>query len=656
LAAWFMAMSALLSLVLVLATQPGGAPWPGTAIMVAGQPVDVGRAVVLWNDPRGFDGYNPRCVDQAGGCCDQDGARYGARKALAERTLPGLQKVVSQLVLHFDGCVNSRSCFRSMHNRERPGGGCGLSAHFMIDDDGTIYQTLDVAERAFHAEQENSISVGVEICNRGRYNPGELARLPAEYRTRPHHPVKVNGQSYDAYDFRPEQYESLVALSRALLRIFPQMQAIVPEREGEPLLETLARPQDFHGILGHLHVDLQKQKWDPGAFDWSRLTRALRGFAFPVQVRAFSELPRTRDELLAARRAAHFASEERVTGFFPMAPGRLWHSGVHLRALAGSPVKAPARGRLLAARRAGEGRSFVLLRHEVDLAGGSLVFYSLLFHLELPAAGADSPVPWLRGVRAESQAALNAGQVVLLDERVEAGDELGLVGRVRRGPEQGPEIHFEIFTIDRPTVALERVFQSVNAVGDGPVLRHAGLVAIADRDGDGQIDASECRHLFHDRAREPRQTLRRLAVHHRHEWGNRTTAAEFVGLPELSGISEAERLRLYATAIEPYTFWTDELASHAGLPLDQTIHSYHPLTFLLALAARTAGIDLPWPRDRISEVRLAPRRLAHVPVADWTKPAVVARELTLPPLVGVDLLPKSKEQIPLIELPSTDQR
>ncbi len=651
-----MAIPVLLPLLLVLAGQPGGVSSPGTAIVVAGNAVDVGRPVVLWNDPQGFDGYNPRCVDQSGGCCDEDWPRYGTRKGLGERTLPALQNAVSQSVLHFDGCVNSRSCFRSMHNRVRPGGGCGLSAHFMIDGDGTIYQTLDVAERAFHAEQENSISVGIEICNRGRYNPGELARLPIEYRTRPHRPVRINGATHEAYDFRPEQYESLLALSRALLRTFPKMRPVIPEQQGQPLLETLARPQDFHGIVGHLHVDLQKQKWDPGAFDWQRLTRALRGFAFPVQVRAFSELPDTREGLMAARRAAHFASEERVTGFFPVAPGRLWHSGVHLRALAGSPVKAPARGRLLAARRADQGRSFVLLRHEVEVDGAVLVFYSLLFHLELPAPGPASSLPWLRALPPEGQAALHAGQVALLDLRVESGDVLGRVGQVRRGPEQGPEVHFEIFTIDRPGPALERVFQVVNAVGDGPLIRQVGLIASADGDGDEQITASECRQLFHGRAREPRLALRRLAVRHRHEWGDRTALAEFVSLPELSGIPEDRRRSLHATAIEPYLFWTDRLATHAGLPVDQVIHSYHPLTFLLAVAAHTTRVSLPWPRHRIDERRLEARPIAHVPVEDWIHPTAVARTLTLPPLVGVDLLPKSKQRIPLIELPSTDQR
>ena len=133
----------------VAPTAPAGPATPGptrgTSIIVAGQPFDVGRSVVLWTDEQGFDAYQVRCIDQTGGCCDFDSLRYGTRKGFTKRTLENLQDIVSQFVLHFDGCVNSRSCFKSMHNRSRPSGstGCGLSAHFMIDTDGTTYQTLD---------------------------------------------------------------------------------------------------------------------------------------------------------------------------------------------------------------------------------------------------------------------------------------------------------------------------------------------------------------------------------------------------------------------------------------------------------------------------------------------------------------------------------
>jgi N-acetyl-anhydromuramyl-L-alanine amidase AmpD len=641
---------------------PSGA---STSIIVAGQPFAVGRPVVLWNDSQGFDGYHKRCIDQSGGCCDQDNDRYGTRKGVTEKSLRELEPLVSQLVLHFDGCVNSRSCFKSMHNRPRPGGGCGLSAHFMVDTDGTIYQTLDVVERAYHAELSNSVSVGVEICNRGRVDPSEWPRLPAEYRTRPTREVVINGSRYRAYDFRPEQYQSIVALARTLLRVFPKIKPVIPEKDGEPLLETLDDPTGFAGIVGHLHVDVQKNKWDPGALDWKRLLRSLNGFVFPIQVRSFTEVPRAANELLAARRAAFSATEERATGFFPIGAGRFWHSGVHLKGTLGAPVRAPTRGLILAARSGeveGSSTSFVLMRHDLDLDGVPLRFYSLLAHLELPPLSSASSVPWMQAVSAPGRAAVKAalarGEVALLSERVEAGDVIGFIGEVSRGPEQGPEVHFEIFTADKLPGELGRGFRYLNASGDGVIARRGDLVALADGNGDLQIDADELRRLHQQGDLDGRQALRRVAIRHQHEWGDRTSAADFVSTPELGGVPSADRHKLYRKMLSPYTFWTDALSQHAELPRNQTVYFYNAVTFLLEIASRSNHVSVPSARGRdLSDRAIEPTRLEHVPLAQWLKPSASPRQAPLfGPPIGVDLKPRRKEDIPLFELPPTDSR
>jgi N-acetylmuramoyl-L-alanine amidase len=639
---------------------------PGSSIIVAGQTFEVGRPVVLWSDPQGFDGYQTRCIDQSGGCCDFENKRYGVRGGLRTKRLEELQGIVSQFILHFDGCVNSRSCFKSMHNRPRPRGesGCGLSAHFMIDADGTIYQTLDLIERAYHAEEANTASIGVEICNRGRVDRGEWSKLPADYRTRPTRDVVVNGEHHLAYEFRPEQYDSIIALTRVLLRIFPRIRPIVPEEpDGRVILDTLADPMSFAGILGHLHVDLQKQKWDPGPLDFHRILRALNGFAFPVQVRSFTEVPRTEADLLAARRALFYNAEERATGYFPLESGRLWHSGVHLRSARGSIVRAPTRGRIVAARRAtaaGSSRSFVLIRHELDLDGTTITFYSLLVHLDLTDTVTDGEsIPWLRSIgrgSAAQRVALDAGEVVLLDERVEAGDPVGRVGIVSRGPEQGPEVHFEIFTTERLGGEIGRAFRYVNAAGDGPLVRRADLVAAADANNDAQVDAAELKRFFRTGDLDRRQSFRRLVVRHRHEWGDRATADELVTIRELAGISESDRRRLHAIAIAPYVFWTAAGARATGLPVNQIIYSYNPLTFLLELASQAAHIDLHTARGReIGQSSLQPRKLVYVPVTDWTSPTMspIPPPLFSPP-VGMRLGPTPRSEIPLIELAPTD--
>ena len=85
--------------------------------------------------------------------------------------LATLQDVVDQFVIHFDVCGTSRRCFGVLHDER------GLSVHFMLDLDGTIYQTLDLKESAWHATQANSRSVGVEIANMGTFKPGSPGRL-----------------------------------------------------------------------------------------------------------------------------------------------------------------------------------------------------------------------------------------------------------------------------------------------------------------------------------------------------------------------------------------------------------------------------------------------------------------------------------------------
>jgi N-acetylmuramoyl-L-alanine amidase len=652
--------AAAVSVMLLAVSRPVAA---GSAIVAAGQAFDVGRPVVLWSDPEGFDGYARNCIEStaiaSSPCCRRPSYRFGARPALTQRTLPALQGVVHQVVLHFDGCVNSRSCFHSMHDMPRPDGGCGLSAHFMIDHDGVIYQTLDLLESAWHAEQANAISVGIEICNRGDASRNELSRLPGDYRTRPVKDVVINGHSFHAFDFRPEQYASVLALVRVLVRIFPQVKPVYPERDGQPMLQTLRDPNAFFGIVGHLHVDREKHKWDPGAFDWFRLKRALHGYYFPVSVRGYSEVPDERDDLLRAAKAYFRNAEERASGFFPVGPSGLWHSGIHLRSVPGAPVYAPVRGRLVAARLAeheGSSTAILLMRHDVEVAGTKVRFFSLLAHLAPQDISSQSEIPWIRDlVRTGDKQTLSdlaKGDVALLDLPVEAGDPVGSVGWVRRGPEWGPEVHFEIFTVERPPQALAQNFRFMAAAADGLTVSRGGVIAPIDEDGDRRLTVDELRHFFREGDPTQRQALRQMAFRHVHEWGDRLADPE-----RAAGLARGERARsqarhLRARTTEPYVFWTARVGAHAGLPASQTIYSYHPITFLAALSAADQGPPpLHWP----PRTALGPEDviLAAPNDEDWMTPREVAEESkpVFGPVVGAAPRIRRKADIPLIELP-----
>ena len=169
---------------------------PDDAIVVAGQWFRTGVRVITWEEPGAYDAYKRMChfrPDEtlprrpAAGCNTPE--RFSQRRLkglepeLAQRIeeegfdLTSLQERVHQFVVHYDACGTSQRCFEVLQDVR------GLSVHFMLDLDGTIYQTLDAVERARHAGRNNDVSVGVEIAHIGSYS--DPARLAAWYAPTP---------------------------------------------------------------------------------------------------------------------------------------------------------------------------------------------------------------------------------------------------------------------------------------------------------------------------------------------------------------------------------------------------------------------------------------------------------------------------------------
>ena len=215
--------------------------------------------------------------------------------------LKTLGKVVDQFVLHYDVEGLSRRTFEVLNKR------AGLSVHFLLDVDGTLYQTLDLQERAQHATIANSRSIGIEIANVGAYPPSEAAPLDRWYRRidgetrltvpaaigetgiltrdfvgRPARatPVRgtIHGKELVQYDFTPEQYAALAKLTATLCRVFPKIELKAPRDAAGKILPRQLNAREFaryRGILGHFHV--QENKVDPGpAFQWEAFLGAVR--------------------------------------------------------------------------------------------------------------------------------------------------------------------------------------------------------------------------------------------------------------------------------------------------------------------------------------------------------------------------------------------
>jgi N-acetylmuramoyl-L-alanine amidase len=283
----------------------------GDEIVIAGQFIHTGTPVVLWLDPGGYDAYR---VERRFAPLDQSSwetshvavadlktpNRYSLRRAAgltAEQIeqvrgggwdLPLLQQVVDQFVIHFDASGTSRQCFKTLHDVR------DLSVHFMLDLDGTIYQTLDVKERAWHATSSNTRSVGIEVASPGAFSLANASALDRWYAhdsngTRITLPKgfgdggirtknfvgrparvervvgKIHGQEVAQYDYTPEQYRALVHLTAALCKTFPKIACDYPrDADGHLLLSKLPDEElsQYQGLLGHYHV--QRNKVDPG--------------------------------------------------------------------------------------------------------------------------------------------------------------------------------------------------------------------------------------------------------------------------------------------------------------------------------------------------------------------------------------------------------
>lgn len=105
----------------------------------------------------------------------------------------------------------------------------GLSAHFLIDHEGKIFKTRRTNLKAWHAKNNNTNTIGIELLVQGSWNYEEfLERIKQDYCT-------------------PEQMNSLVELSKDIIEYWSI---------------------DLGSIVRHSDID-PARKQDPGAgFDW----------------------------------------------------------------------------------------------------------------------------------------------------------------------------------------------------------------------------------------------------------------------------------------------------------------------------------------------------------------------------------------------------
>jgi hypothetical protein len=175
-------------------------------------------------------------------------------------------------VNHWDVCLNSETCAKVLNRR-------GISVHFCIDNDGTIYQLVDMNHAAWHAGSKkwNHSSVGVEIAN--AYYPkyqswykrngfGERPLIEGE---------TVHGSRMKPFTgFYPVQLEALKALWEACHLAVGIPYKCPLDKKGNTLkkVSTSAASGRFKGFVSHYH--LTRRKIDCAGLDIKNLLEDLK--------------------------------------------------------------------------------------------------------------------------------------------------------------------------------------------------------------------------------------------------------------------------------------------------------------------------------------------------------------------------------------------
>jgi N-acetyl-anhydromuramyl-L-alanine amidase AmpD len=157
-------------------------------------------------------------------------------------------------VVHWDATLSSALCKKILVRR-------GLSVHFSIDNDGTIYQMVNCNHSAQHAGSVNKLSIGVEITNavapkyQQYYERAGFGKRPLVTGTNICH-----GKNYTPIlGFYPAQIEALEALIKAVCGHY-DIPLETPHKNGVPIstVYPLAKAGKFRGVVHHLHLDRDK--------------------------------------------------------------------------------------------------------------------------------------------------------------------------------------------------------------------------------------------------------------------------------------------------------------------------------------------------------------------------------------------------------------
>ena len=179
---------------------------------------------------------------------------------------------IKMFMNHWDVCLNSKTCNRVLKKR-------GISVHFLLDNDGTIYQTMDMNHAAWHAGSRtlNHSTVGIEISNaydlkwQSWYKKNGFGERPViEGET-------IHGKSMKPFTgFYDVQIQALQALWKAIHEGLDIPLECPVDKNGDTLKEVSkdVESNNFRGFVSHYHAT--KRKIDCAGLDIKKLLKDIR--------------------------------------------------------------------------------------------------------------------------------------------------------------------------------------------------------------------------------------------------------------------------------------------------------------------------------------------------------------------------------------------
>lgn len=163
---------------------------------------------------------------------------------------------INMFVNHWDVCLSAKTCAKVLNKR-------GISVHFCIDNDGTIYQLLDTNHAAWHAggKKWNHSSIGVEISN------AYYTKYQNWYERNGHGPRPImkdqqcHGRGMEEFlGFYDVQLDALKALWAACHEGIGIPYKCPTDKDGNTLkkVSTSVAANRFKGFVSHYHITNRK--------------------------------------------------------------------------------------------------------------------------------------------------------------------------------------------------------------------------------------------------------------------------------------------------------------------------------------------------------------------------------------------------------------